>query len=70
MRDKDTISKGPKRRDETCYQVLHDIVIPAGTILRHRGGNNFGCEVTHGDFLLVRDSADAHPNKFNRVIAT
>lgn len=44
MTDK-PISKGPKKRNPVCYQVLHDIVIPAGTILRHaddkRGGSGY-----------------------------
>lgn len=33
--DKKRIRKGlPPRRDEACFQVQRDIVIPAGTILR------------------------------------
>lgn len=40
------IRKGlPPRRDETAYQVLQDIVIPAGTVLRRRADGKYSCDV-------------------------
>lgn len=68
MKDKDTISKGPKRRDETCYQVLQDIVIPAGTILRADGQGNFMCLLAGGKFT-IGDRDAAISIRYKRVVA-
>jgi hypothetical protein len=69
MRDKDTVSKGPKRRDPTCFQVLNDIVIPAGTILRsHGGGATFEAGIEGGNFVVSKADAEALSN-FKRVVA-
>lgn len=48
---------GPKR-DATSLQVLRDIVIPAGTLLRSAGDNKFSAEIgvglitVHGVFSI------------------
>ena len=61
--------RGPPRRDETCYQVLSDIVIPAGTILRDVGKGNFGAPVgLDGDFLISPKPGKI-PSGFKRVVA-
>jgi hypothetical protein len=53
------IRKGlPPRRDAACLQVMQDIVIPAGTILRGCGDNKFlamvgvGLITVHGEFTV------------------
>lgn len=71
--------KSFKKPDRTCYQTQHDIVIPAGTILRQaadqRGGVGYvEAVVGHGaDFtshLVVQVHADAETSGFfKRVIA-
>lgn len=51
MIEKDTlpgqakIRKNPPRRDSVSYQTKHDIVIPAGTILRAVGDDEFAAAV-------------------------
>jgi hypothetical protein len=47
-------------RDPTCYQTQQDIVIPAGTILRSIGDNDFGASIgistgTAGAFIVKRE---------------
>lgn len=75
MKDKDTISKGPKKRDAACLRVQHDIVIPAGTILRQEPGSKislfstFSCPVGFGRFVVTDESAQDHADVFKRVIA-
>lgn len=71
MRDKETISKGPKKRDAACLQVRYDIVIPAGTILRQDPGKEgtFSCVLAGGKFVIDRTAADAHEGSFRQVIA-
>jgi hypothetical protein len=68
MRDKDTISKGPKKREAACLETQHAILIPAGTILRQEPGKPgvFTCPVAHGVFKVT--DAD-HPDTFKRVVA-
>lgn len=78
MISNDVISKGPKKHDPVCYQLRHDIVIPAGTILRRaaneRGGAGYvECQVGHGkDFtsnLVVQVHIDAEASgDFKKVI--
>lgn len=70
MKDKDIVSKGPKRRDETCLEVRHDIVIPAGTILRQEPGKPaaFSCELSGGKFVFDGD-ASAFAGSFRKVVA-
>lgn len=34
-----------KRHDPTCYQLLQDIVIPAGTMLRSDGAGKFATPI-------------------------
>lgn len=46
-------AKGPKKHSPVCYQLTRDIVIPAGTMLRHasdkRGGVKYvECPIGHG----------------------
>lgn len=71
MKDKDTVSKGPKKRDPTCFQTQHAILIPAGTVLRQEPGKEgvFTCPVAYGVFTLDRTAAEAHPNDYKKVIA-
>lgn len=71
MKDKDTISKGPKKRDPTCYQTQHTILIPAGTILRQEfgGAGVFDCPAANGKFSVRLVDAEAHPDTFKKVIA-
>jgi hypothetical protein len=49
----DKIRGMPPKRDAASYEVQHDIVIPAGTILRTLGDGKFGCEVGVG-LITVR----------------
>jgi hypothetical protein len=69
------IRKGlSSRRDPTCYQVLSDVVIPAGTILRHLGGDKYGAAVglgnTTGEFsLIVKPGAVLPAGTLKKVIA-
>lgn len=65
------IRKGlPPARDATCYQVLQDIVIPAGTILRHDGDDRFAALVyPRGKFIVTATPADPNNAFFKRVIA-
>jgi hypothetical protein len=71
MRDKDTISKGPKKRDPACFETQHVIMIPAGTILRQQPGaaNTFDCPVGFGKFTIDRSVAEANPDTYRKVIA-
>jgi hypothetical protein len=71
VKDKETISKGPKKRDSASVQTLHAILIPAGTILRQEPGKPgvFSCPVGYGVFTLDTAAAVAHPEDFKRVIA-
>lgn len=70
------IRKGlSSRRDPICYQVLTDIVIPAGTILRNIGGDKFGANVglgnTTGEFsLIVKPGAVLPASTLKRVISS
>jgi hypothetical protein len=52
MSDKN-IKKGPASRDNICYIIARDIIVPAGTVMRQadqaRGGKGFvECGVGHG----------------------
>jgi hypothetical protein len=68
MRDKDTISKGPKKRDPACFETQHAIIIPAGTILRQQPGaaGTFDCPVAFGKFTIDRTVAEANPTPTGR----
>jgi len=50
------IKKGPAKRNPASYQVTRDIVIPAGTILRWRGDDKFGCSVDGADFTVYENT--------------
>lgn len=71
MKDKDIISKGPKKRDPTCFQLQHAIMVPAGTILRQQPGatGTFDCPVAFGKFSIERADAEAHPDDYKKVVA-
>lgn len=71
MKEKDTIAKGPKKRDPACYQTQHVILIPAGTILRQEPGTAgvFTCPVAFGIFTIEGTAAAQHPDDYKRVIA-
>ncbi len=71
MNDKDTVSKGPKKTDPACFQVMHAILIPAGTILRQEPGKPgiFTCPVAHGVFTVNEEDGAGHPDTFKKVVA-
>lgn len=71
MKSKDEISKGPKKRDPTCLQLQHDIIIPAGTILRQHPGKagKFSCPAEGGDFAIDEQQSAARPGIYRKVIA-
>lgn len=71
MKDKDTVSKGPRNRDAACLQTQADIVIPAGTILRQEPGKPdvFKCPVgLVGELAVTMKAGDVHSH-YKRVIA-
>lgn len=69
--DKNPISKkGPKRHDEICYQVQHDIIIPRGTILRSDGKGKFVAPYERGgEFSVSFAASDEIPARYKRVIS-
>lgn len=71
MKDKDTISKGPKKRDPACFEIQHAIIIPKGTILRQQPGKEgtFSCPVAYGEFSITRGAGEAHTDDYRKVIA-
>lgn len=71
MRDKDVISKGPKKRDAMCFELRHAILIPKGTILRQEHGKPgiFTAPVGHGSFALTTEAGISHPEDYGRVVA-
>lgn len=69
--------KSFKKPDRTCYQTQHDIVIPAGTILRSTGDNKFAAEVgiglvtVHSEFSVDVSKANGDiSGVLKRVIAS
>lgn len=70
MRDKDTISKGPKKTDPAGLQVLHVIMIPAGTILRQEPGKPgiFTCPLAGGKFIF-EGNPDEYQGSYKKVIS-
>lgn len=71
MKEAEIVSKGPKKRDPTCFQVQHTIIIPKGTILRQQPGaaGTFDCPVAFGKFIVERADGEAHPDTYKKVIA-
>jgi hypothetical protein len=71
MTEKGITNRGPKKRDPMCFQTLHAILIPAGTILRQDPGKEgtFTCPVAHGVFSVDRAASEAHPDTFKKVVA-
>jgi uncharacterized protein (DUF111 family) len=65
---------GPKRI-AGAVQTIHDIVIPAGTILRTTDGTNFACDIgigsieTHGSFSVPVPAGVDVGTYFKRVSA-
>lgn len=70
------IRKGlPPRHDAACLQTLNDIVIPAGTLLRPIGDDEFGAAVRFsgaaGEFTVtVKPGAPLPPGSLKRVVAS
>jgi hypothetical protein len=64
-------SKVPRKRDPGCLQVLEDIVIPAGTILRQESGKAgvFLCDVGLTGKLSVTLPPGVHCSRYKRVVA-
>lgn len=71
MISKDIVSKGPKRRDPACFQTRHDIIIPAGTLLRQDPGREgiFAAPVAQGIFSIKDMDAWAHVETYRKVVA-
>lgn len=59
------------RRSPISYQVQQDIVIPAGTVLRHIGGDEFGAPIGGAilEIVLTMKPGEAMPAEFKRVVA-
>lgn len=57
------------RRDETGYQVLQDITIPAGTVLRGMGDGRFNAAVGQNASFTLTVIPGTEPAGFKRVIA-
>jgi hypothetical protein len=71
VKDKEIVSKGPKKRDPACFQTKHDITIPAGTILRQEPGKEgtFTCPLAYGKFVLDRSDGEAWTDTYRKVTA-
>jgi len=69
MKDKDTVSKGPKRRDPLSLQTIHALLIPAGTMLRQEPGKPgvFTCPLAGGKFIFEGDP-NAYQGSFKKVM--
>lgn len=69
------IRKGlPPRRDVASLQILNDIVIPAGTILRAIGDDKFACKVgfsgAAGEFIVTAKTGAMLPaGSLKRVVS-
>lgn len=59
------------RRDPACYQTVQDIVIPAGTILRHDGEDRYSALIyPRGKFFVTAKPGEDVDNAFfKKVIA-
>lgn len=75
MEEISKIKKGAPKRNPVCYQVLQDIVIPAGTMLRNKENSaDFHCPVginqpnRFGFFSVNEEAADMSP-LFKKVAA-
>lgn len=64
-----TIRKVPGRRDPTCFETQHAILIPAGTMLRVDEDGKFTCPLAFGVFSIDRSAAEAHPDTYRKVIS-
>lgn len=66
------IKKGPAKRNPASYQVLQDIVIPKGTILRCYDASSFAYKAsvgTCGTFSITDEHrADVPGHLFRKVI--
>lgn len=71
MTEKNITNRGPKKRDPTCFQTQHAILVPAGTVLRQEPGKTgtFSCPVAHGTFTIEQSAAEADSSTFKRVVA-
>lgn len=64
------IHKGSPKRDPVSYQTTRDIIIPAGTILRHDGDDKYAAEIYPRGKFFVTAKPGAEDNAFfKRVIA-
>lgn len=71
MKEKTITNRGPKKRDPTCFELRHEISLPAGTILRQDPGRpgTFSAIVAHGAFSVSEDVAAQIPGTYRRVVA-
>lgn len=69
--EKGITNRGPKKRDPTCLQLAHAILIPAGTILRQEPGKEgtFSCPTAKGAFTVTRANAETLPETYKKVVA-
>ena len=61
------IKKGPPKRNPASYQVTRDLVIPAGTILRWKGENKYGCSIEGADVVLDDEKTEFSKALFRKV---
>lgn len=71
MVEKGIKNRGPKKRDPACFQTVHAILIPMGTVLRQEPGKPgvFTCPAGFGTFTVTEQDGAAHPDTYKRVIA-
>lgn len=70
MKEKGITNRGPKKRDPACFQTVHPILIPAGTMLRQDPGKpgTFTCPAGYGVFSVSDEVGQEHPGTYRRVI--
>lgn len=72
MIEKDKIKKAmPGRRDPTCFELQHAIIIPKGTMLRQDPGRAgaFSCPVAGGAFIVEAVIANEERGTYKRVVS-
>lgn len=52
------------KRNPVSYQVMQDIVIPAGTILRSKGGDIYSAQINNTDGIPSRIEIEVPRNLF------
>lgn len=72
MTAKDTVSKGPRKRDPASFELRHAVLIPAGTIMRQEAGKpgTFSCPAAFGVFTVTQEAGDANPDTYRKVVTS